>query len=185
MNKSCLFALAPAGVVLFFLLGFVSAVFSFRTEAISLEENIKAQYSQNQNNYDNMWKRFKEVSQVTDLYSGDLKKLYDGAITARYGEEGSKAMFQWIREQNPNLDVAVYTKLQTVIESGRVSFEADQKQLIDKKRVYEVLLRSNRALFVNWILKFPKIDLTKYDIVISEATSDAFETKRADEVKLR
>lgn len=184
MTKGLIATLSILGVLGFFALGFVGSIFSFRGQAVAMENTIVAQYDQNRNNYDNMWKRFKEIAQVSDKYADDLKKIYDATMQGRYGADGSKAMFQWIQEQNPQLDSQVYTKLQTSIEAGRISFEADQKQLIDKKREYQNLLRSNRALFVNWILRFPKIDLSKYDIVTSEATDDAFNTKKADEVQV-
>jgi len=184
MSTKLITLLAVGGVLFFFVVGFIGAVFSFRSDAIRMETTIQAQYDQNRNNYDNMWKRFKEMAQVNERYADDLKKIYDSAMQGRYGEDGSKAMFQWIQEQNPNLDASIYSKLQQTIESGRVSFAADQKQLVDKKREYETLLRSNRALFINWLLAFPKIDLDKYSIVTSEATEKAFEDKKVDEVKV-
>lgn len=173
------------GVVALLAIVYLGSVLSFRTDCVRAEAGIKAQYEQNKNNYDNMWKKFKEMAQVTDMYSGDLKKLYDGTMQARYGEEGSKAMFQFIKEHNPQLDSAVYVRLQAAIEAGRNGFMADQQQLIDKKREYETVLGSNRALFVNMWLGFPHIDLDKYGIVTSERTDDAFKKKQDDEVKLR
>lgn len=184
MKPATIATLAILGTIAFFVVGFVGSVFSFRGQAVAMENTIAAQYDQNRNNYDNMWKRFKEMAQVNDKYASDLKALFDGAMQGRYGADGSKAMFQWIKEQNPTLDSAIYLKLQTAIEAGRISFEADQKQLIDKKREYQNLLRSNRAIFVNWILHFPKIDLSKYDIVTSDATEKAFGEKKAEEVNV-
>lgn len=154
-------------------------------ELVSLEMGIKAQYKQNQNNYDNMWKKFKEVTQGATMYSEDLKKVYDSAIQGRYGENGSQAMWQWLKEQNPNLDASLYKKIQVVVESGRTSFSADQTSLIDKKRVYETKIAQFPASMVASFLGFPKIDLDEYDIVTSDKTQDAFETKKADEVQLR
>ena len=177
-------AWAVVGTLCLFLLIFISGLLSFRKNSVNFEESIKAQYSQNQNSYDNMWKKFKEVAQVTDKYSDDLKELYDNVMTGRYGADGSKAVFQWITEQNPNLSTETYTKLQSVIESSRNSFESDQKQLVAIKEQYNKLLRSNSALVYNAILKFPKIDLSKFDIVTSEVTDKAFEDKKVDEVKI-
>jgi hypothetical protein len=176
--------LASLGVVGLLLIVLIGGLLSFRSNAVNFEESIKAQYSQNQNNYDNMWKKFKEISQVTDKYASDLKELYNGAMTGRYGKDGSKAVFQFISEQNPNLSPETYTRLQSIIESGRNSFESDQKTLIAKKEQYSKLLRSNSALIYNALLGFPKIDLDKYGIVTSDETEKAFEEKKAEEIKL-
>ncbi|HJV32680.1 MAG TPA: hypothetical protein VJ694_01505 [Patescibacteria group bacterium] len=173
------------GVILVFGLAYGGCALSFRSDCIRAENGIKAQYKQNQNNYDNMWKKFKEMAQVPEMYVEDLKKVYDGAIKARYGENGSQAAIQFITEHNPNFDSAMYVKLQSAIEAGRNGFEADQKQLIDKKRQYEDLLGSSKALFVGFWFGFPRIDLDQYDIVTSDATQDVFKNKKSEEIDLR
>lgn len=165
---------------------FVLSSFSSTFNGCVAQENlIKAQYGQNQNNYDNYFKKLRESVQVNDMYAEDLKKIYAGALSGRYGKNGSKAVFQFIQEHNPNVDSSVYTKVQQIIESGRNSFEADQKMLLDKKRVYETYVQSFPNNLVVGMLGFPKIDLAKYDIVTSEETQEAFTTKKAAPIKLR
>jgi hypothetical protein len=166
-------------------IAYAGCALSFRTDCIHAENGIVAQYKQNQNNYDNMWKKFREMSQVPEMYVADLQKVYDSAMKARYGEGGSKAVFQFIQEHNPQLDSAVYTKLQSAIEAGRNSFEADQKQLIDKARQYNDLLGGTSALVVHVWFDFPRIDLKQYDIVTSDETEKVFKDKKSDEIKLR
>jgi hypothetical protein len=184
MDTKKIVILALVGTGLLFAVSFVGCAFGFRGDCVRAEAGIKAQYEQNKNNYDNMWKKFKEMAQVPEMYAADMKKVYDSAIQGRYGEGGSKAVFQFIQEHNPQLDPSVYVKLQSAIEAGRNSFMADQQQLIDKKREYEVILNGNRALFLNW-WGYPKIDLDKYGIVTSDVTEDAFGTKRSEEIDLR
>lgn len=180
----------PLGLILIatlvvFGIGYAGCALSFRSDCVAAEAGIKAQYKQNQNNYDNMWKKFKEMAQVPEMYVEDLQKVYDSAIGKRYGENGSQAAFQFIREHNPNFSDALYTKLQSAIEAGRNGFEADQKQLIDKKRQYEVLLGGTKALFVGFWFGFPRIDLDQFDIVTSDETQDVFKRKTSDEIDLR
>jgi len=162
----------------------VFSVIGTNNDCVRMEAGIKAQYSQNQNNYDNMWKKFREASSVTSMYTDDLKKVYDSAIQGRYANSG-KVMMNWIKEHNPTFDASMYKNLQVMIESGRNTFESNQKMLLDKKRNYEVQIGSFPAVFVVRILGFPKIDLAKYGIVTSGQTQDAFDTKKADTIKLR
>lgn len=177
--------LAVLGVLGLLALIYVGSALSFRTDCVRAEAGIKAQYEQNKNDYDNMWKKFREMAQVPEMYTNDLKKLFDGAMQGRYGANGSQAVFQFIQEHNPQLDSAVYTQLQRAIEAGRNAFMADQQQLIDKKREYETVLNGNTAVFVNFLFGFPHIDLAKYGIVTSERTDDAFRNGHDDEVHLR
>lgn len=185
MTTGKIVALAVVGLFLFFGFGYVASALSFRSDCVASEATIRAQYDQDRNNYDNMFKKFREMAQVPAMYAADLQKVYDSAIGKRYGEGGSKALFQMIKEANPNFDSSMYVKLQAAIESGRNSFADDQKQLLDRKRQYETLLNGNSALAVNMWFNFPHIDLSKFDIITSDATEDAFKTKKAEEIKLR
>lgn len=185
MSNKNIIILSVVGAFVVMLLSYAGCALSYRSSCIRAENGIKAQYEQNQNNYDNMWKKFREMSQVPEMYTNDLKKVYDSAIQGRYGADGSKATFQFIKEHNPTFSDAMYTKLQSAIEGGRNGFEADQKQLIDKKREYENLMGSTKALFAGVFFDFPRIDISKYAIVTSDQTQDAFRNGKAEEVKLR
>lgn len=162
----------------------VFSVIGTNNDCVRMEAGIKAQYSQNQNNYDNMFKKFMEATQVTSMYTEDLKKVYDSAIQARQKNAGN-VMMNFVKEHNPTFDASMYKNLQVMIESGRNTFESNQKMLLDKKRNYEVQIGSFPAVFVVRVLGFPKIDLDKFDIVTSGQTQEAFDTKKAKAIKLR
>ncbi len=172
------------GGIAFLAILLIAGAFGFRTDCLKSQNGIVAQYDQNRNNYDNMWKKFREAAQVKNEYVADLKKVWDGAMSGRYGAEGSKAVFQFIKEHNPNVDSALYTRLMSMIESGRNSFEADQKQLIAKKNTLNDILSTTSALLYNRFFGFPTIDLSKYDIVTSDQTEEAFATKKAGEINI-
>ncbi len=163
----------------------IASIIGVNNDLVSQEQGLSAQYSQNQNNYDNFTKKVVEVAQVPAMYRDDLEKVTKAAISGRYGDGGSKAVFQFLKEQNPQIAPDMYVKIQQVVDSGRNSFEAEQKMLLDKKRVYLTTLKTFPNSVIAGALGFPKMDLTKIDIVTSDNTTKAFEEKKAGPIKLR
>lgn len=139
-------------------------------------ENVLAQYSL----------RVGEMAQVPEMYRDDLKEVFREAMQGRYGADGSQAVFQWLQEQNPQLDASVYTRLQQTIEAGRNEFRVAQTQLIDLCRGYETNL--GYLWKGTWlrIAGYPKIDLgVQCRIVTSDYATEAFESGVDGGIKLR
>lgn len=185
MKKGLAIALGIGGVFLVLCLLVAGMLISAYNGMVTQENGLQAQYDDNRNDYDAMFKSFQESAQVPEMYKDDLRQVYDGAIKARYGADGSKALFQFIKEHNPNFNDKLYTNLQSLIESRRAQFEAHQTSLLDKKRVYLDTIKTFPGSAMAGIFGFPRIDLKKIDIVTSGETEKAFDTKQAPAFKLR
>lgn len=143
-----------------------------------MEQDIKGTWENNENILASYGQKLQEAAQVPDMARDDMAKLAREALTARYGAEGSKALFQAIQEQNPQADPALYRQLQQIIEGGRNDFQNGQSRLIDQKRVYETALGTFWGGTWMRIAGYPKIDLSKYKAVSTDRASKAFETGR-------
>lgn len=156
-----------------------STIWSQRNTAVTLEEKITAQYSANQSSYDNMWKRFKEITQVTELQTQQFKEVYMGLIQGRY--QDSNLLFKMVKEQNPQMDTTVYSQLQREIVAGRLEFNNEQKTMVDVVREYNTLVRKDviMAAITGRQVKDPN----QY-IVTSDKTQDAFKNKKDDVINL-
>jgi hypothetical protein len=150
-----------------------------------LENVIKATFTDNKNVLAQYSNRIAEAAQIPAMQRDDLTAVVTAALDARYGDEGSQAMFQFIQEQNPNIDSAVYVELQRIISGGREDFRIAQTRLIDQKRVYETALGSFWGGTWMSVAGYPKVDLDEYVIVTNARTEDAFDSGQEEAIKLR
>jgi hypothetical protein len=178
--------LIAAGVIVtgIVAMGAVSYVSAYNT-GNRLETTIKATYEDNQNVLAQYSNRIAEAAQVPAMQRDDLKEVVTAALDARYGEEGSQAMFQFIQEQNPTIDSTVYVELQRIIVAGRQDFQNAQTRLIDQKRVYETALGSFWQGTWMGIAGYPRVDLAEYNIVTNARTEEVFSTGQEEAIELR
>lgn len=149
------------------------------------ENEIVATWEDNENILSQYTNKIGEMAQVPTMQRDDLKEVFTAAMNGRYGEDGSGAVFQWLQEQNPQLNNALYTNLQTAMEAGRDDFAAGQRALIDQKRSYNTSLGTVWRGF--WLKQagYPKIKLSDYKAITNTYADDAFETGIEDGVTLR
>lgn len=145
-----------------------------------MENQLKAAQTDNRNILAQYGQKVMEVAQVPTMYADDVQRVTREAIEGRYGENGSQAAFQWLQEQNPQLDASLYKQIQQVIEAGRTNFENGQRRQIDIRRQYETELGSFWSGMWLRIAGYPKVNLADYDIVSTGRADTAFETKQED-----
>lgn len=167
-------------LILALVIGCIGMYTSNYNQAVSFETSIEAQYDENRNVLSNTTTRIMEMAQVNEMYKDDLKEVVEATFQGRYGDNGSNAAWQWIQEQNPQVDSSIYTNLQATIESGRNEFKTSQTRLIDYRRQYESALRRNIPIVGSgWWMRlagFPTIDLEDYEILVEGSVQDRFDS---------
>ena len=183
-----------ATLVLFGLVGGCSLISTYNG-LTGQEQGVTATWRDSQVQYDNFWKKVKEVAQVPETYKDAFKEVFLASVQARY--EGKDPAFLMLTESNPALDPSMYVQVQRVIESGRNEFAQTQRSLIDRQRAFS----TNLATFPNNVLRgflgFPhevngdlrpakdadgdgRYTVLDYPVVTSGKTQEVFTTGRED-----
>lgn len=154
---------------------------------VTMETLIQTTYQNNENILAQYGQKVAEVAEVPDMYRDDLIKVTQAAIAGRYGTNGSQAVLQSIKEENPNLDPQLYRQIQEVMESGRNDFQNAQTKLIDIRRQYMSSLGYVWSGFWLKLAGYPKIDLAhNYQPITTERASAVFQSGKEDgPIKLR
>lgn len=180
MKKGTIIGLGVIGIIILAICLFVGTMFSQRNRAVELEEQINSQLVANKSEYDNMWKKFKELAQVTDQQAEHFKEVYTDMITGRYeGDENN--LMKMIKEDNPQLSSEVYTQLQREISAGRNTFNNNQKKISDLIREYNTYVRKH--FIMAGITGREPMDANQF-IVTSDRTDGAFNSGQDEQVNL-
>lgn len=163
----------------------LSSYVHYANLANSTEQRLKATQEDNQNILAQFGNKVAETVQVPEMYRDDLLKVTSAAIEGRYGNNGSKAIFHAVKEDNPKLDGQLYRQVQQIIESGRNDFQSGQTKLIDEKRQYETFLHNVWGGMWMRLAGYPKINLDSIQIVTTDRAADAFSTHKEAPIQLR
>lgn len=126
-----------------------------------------------------------EMVQVPKMQTEHLTKLAKEALQARYGEDGSKALFQFIKENTATPSEKLYLDLQATIAGGRQEFKLSQDVKIDRCTQYEIWRESFPTNIVAGFLGLPTKKIEgRCEIISDETTREAFETKRTAPINL-
>ena len=170
------------GVLLLITLGTAGTLMlmyqSLHDDAIVSENQIELLTNQSENVLSTTTIKIQDAAGIAQVYTDDLKKVVEGAVSGRYGKEGSRATFQWIQEQNPvAMPETMFLKVQNIIDGGGSEFKISQDRKMEYCKPYQDKLG---YLVRGTLLKmagFPKKDVAKLCQVISDkASREAFDT---------
>lgn len=173
-------------VAIFAVIALVAGVaFNANNTGNRFEQALIAERDNNRNILSNYSKKIAEAAQIPEMQRDDFIKVVKATMEGRYGPEGSKATFQFIKESQTPMSTEVYTNIQRMIESGRNEFRNGQTKMISVKQTYQTQLGSMPGGFFLSMMGYPKVNLADFDIVSDNRTEEAFKTHREEAIKLR
>lgn len=150
------------------------------------ETALSGTYKNNQNLLASYSQTVVEAAQVPAMQRDDIIAITKEAIGGRYGPDGSRAVFQAISERNPQMSEKLYINIQQIVQAGRSKFEVGQTRLIDQTAAYRKALGTFPRGFIMGALGYPKVDLEKYNPIITQSVENTYKTgKEASPIQLR
>lgn len=147
---------------------------------INLKTKIEAQQQSNEANFDTMWKKISQVSQVSDKYKDGLKEVL-AAYTEGRKKESEQLLMDWTKEAIPTFDSSIYKQINNIIVSSRDDFFNNQKILIDLSRQHNQFIQKFPNNLFCGILNIQPIEIK---VVTSTKTEKTFESGKEDDIKL-
>jgi hypothetical protein len=176
MNKTGMIVFSSIVVLVVLGIMIFGTYISYSNKEIMLRNQIVAKQQDNQNEFDNMWKKISQVAQVTDKERQSLMDIFIKYADARTNDSTNQIM-TWVKESVPNVNSTTYQNLQNIIVSSRDSWTMRQKELIDYKREHDNL----RMMFPGSLFLTGRPEI-KIIIVTSSKTQETFKTGNDDNV---
>lgn len=168
---------AVIAVILLMVVGYFLMSLGYHRKENNIRQLVLAKKTDNENQFDNTWKKIAQVAEVTDGQKEALKEIIIGYAKARDG--GGGALSKSIHEAVPNVDTTTFNNLQNIIVSARDSFTRNQTELVDLKRAHDLILTDPISGF--FLSDKQPIEIT---IVTSSRTGHAFDTGKDDDTSV-
>ena len=177
---------AFVGVIVALVIYCITAYIHANDYANATESKLKTAKDVSASVLSNGQQKVMEAIQIPDIYRDDLTKIIKTDIEGRYGKDGSRATFQFIKEHALNYDTSLLANVQRMIDVYRSDFERQQKVQMDVKNVY--MERIGSVVDGFWIRTagYPKVNLDDFGPVITDHVAEVFKTGReSGPMKLR
>lgn len=161
---------------------FGGMVISKRNAFVRIENNIHMAYEESKNVHSNYVLRIQEMAQVPKMAAKQLSEVIKASNEGRYGDDGSKAVFQFLKEQNPSIPDSLYTNIQKEVTGGRLDFQSKITRVNDNKGVaYNMLDDTVGGFILKDILGMPRKNIgyeggpDDYKVIMSEQSVETFQ----------
>ena len=150
---------------------------------VRLSNAIKSKVSDNQSEFDNMWKKINQVAQVPKAKMKALKDIFMSHSAARGGgTEKGGSLATWLQESVPAVNDTTFDNLMNAIAASLDRWTFQQKEIVDLIREYNNLFQFPASIIMHHKGK-TKLDPDTY-IITSERSKQAWDSKRDEDVKL-
>jgi hypothetical protein len=179
MTKSITILSVLIGIIAIGIISFGTVMHTYNS-ASQLKNVYDMKISANAAEFDNMWKKIREVSQIPEQKKKAFQEIFAGYAESR--NSGSKSqLMTWVQEAVPNLDLSVYDQLINIIAGSRDTWTMKQTELVSIAEQYNQKLVVFPSNIILGIFGFQKIDPK---IITSTRTQEAFASGVDDEVGL-
>jgi len=152
---------------------------SYKNDEIGLRNRAAAQLEVLQAVFDNTWKIISQQAQISEQYKETFKEVYPNIMNERYGGGTERALFNFVREHNPEFDIGLYAKLADAVQVERTKFTSEQKKMASIKQEHSNLIQQwPGSMFLSSKQPLDWKPLT------SAKTKAAFETGEENDVDL-
>lgn len=134
----------------------------------------------------NLTQTIQEQAQVPEMATDHLKQVIEAQMSGRYGADGSKAVFQFLKEQNLQVDQRMYLNIQAAMSGGRKEFEISQNRLLSTCRAYKDETGNVWSGFWLRLAGYPKANLAVVCRAVTDTKTDAaFESGHQTKISLK
>lgn len=181
MSKKVMIAVAVLGVGVVLALGVGMSVVSAHNREVRLRDTLLAKQVDNQSEYDSLWKKIAQATEVTEEQRQALLQIFREHAAARGGGTSGNALVKWMHESVPQVDTTTFNNLQNIIAGSRDRFAMRQKELLDIKREHDIVLDSFPSGAILAMLGREKLEVT---VITSQRTQETFRSGLEDDVRL-
>lgn len=151
-----------------------------------MENQIDTLRQASASNLSNLTMSIGELASVPEMAKDHLKEVIQAQMSGRYGADGSKAVVQFLKEQNVSIDQRMYLNIQAQMSGGRKEFEITQNRLLEQCRSYKNETGNVWSGFWLRLAGYPKADLKVVCRAVTDSKTDsAFETGQQTKISLK
>lgn len=156
---------------------------SYSNQEAAIRNAITAKQKDNENEFDNLWKKISQNAQVDEKARETLKDVFVSHAQARTtGGAKDGSLMKWVTESVPAVDLSTAKNLMNIITGSRDAWTMRQKELLDLKRQHDNLITQFPSrIFIGWFGNPTPIEV---QIITSTRSSEAMRTGKDDDVEL-